>query len=109
MYTNIYGTEEYPFHATFYHLGVDESKPLDQQVEEKVVSFETKCDLSDKDTGLNNDTITLFFPFNPDNETLKVVLGETVEVETYGLLQRGRVLGAFPSQLGGVKVMCRRI
>jgi hypothetical protein len=38
MYTDHYGTEEYPFVATFYHLGVDESKPLDQQVEEKVVS-----------------------------------------------------------------------
>ena len=41
MYADLYGTEEYPFKATFYHLGVDESLPLDQQVEEKIVSFET--------------------------------------------------------------------
>lgn len=101
--------EEYPFHATFYHLGVDESKPLDEQVEEKIVSFETICDVDDKNTGLNNDLITLYFPFNPEDGEIKVVLGETMEVNTYGLVQRGRVLGVRPSQLGGVKVMCTRI
>lgn len=101
--------EEYPFNATFYHLGVDESKPLDQQVEEKIVSFETVCDVDDKNTGLNNDLITLYFPFNHNEGEIKVVLGETMEVNTYGLIQRGRVLGVRPSQLGGIKVMCTRI
>lgn len=109
MYIDHYGTEEYPFHATFYHLGVDESKPLDEQVEEKIVSFETVCDVDDQNTGLNNDLITLYFPFNPEEETIKIILGETMEVETYGLVQKGRVLGVRPSQLGGVKVMCTRI
>lgn len=109
MYTNHLGTEEYPFYATFYHLGVDETKPLDQQVEEKIVSFETICDVDDQNTGLNNDIITLYFPFNPENEVIKIILGETMEVETYGLIQKGRVLGVRPSQLGGVKVMCKRI
>lgn len=101
--------DEYPFNAVFYHLGVDESKPLDQQVEEKIVSFETMCDVDDKNTGLNNDLITLYFPFNPNEGDIKVVLGETMEVNTYGLIQKGRVLGVRPSQLGGVKVMCTRI
>lgn len=109
MYTDHLGTEKYPFFATFYHLGVDESKPLDQQVEEKVISFQTICDVDDKNTGLNNDTITLYFPFDTQNEKIQVILGETMEVETYGLIQKGRVLGVRPSQLGGVKVMCTRI
>lgn len=109
MHTDHYGTEEYPFYATFYHLGVDESKPLDEQVEEKIVSFETICDVDDKSTGLNNDVITLYFPFDPKKEKVQIILGETMEVETYGLIQRGRVLGVRPSQLGGVKVMCTRI
>lgn len=109
MYTDHYGTEEYPFYATFYHLGVDESKPLDEQVEEKIVSFETICDVDDKNTGLNNDVITLYFPFDPKKEKVQIILGETMEVETYGLIQKGRVLGVRPSQLGGVKVMCTRI
>lgn len=109
MYIDHYGTEEYPFYATFYHLGVDESKPLDQQVEDKIVSFESKCDISDQDTGLNNNKITIFIPFNEFDEKLEVRLGEMVEVESYGLVQKARVLGVFPSQLGGIKIMCTRI
>ena len=109
MYIDHHGTDEYPFYATFYHLGVDESKPLDQQVEEKIVSFETVCDVDDQNTGLDNSMITLYFPFNHDEGDIQVVLGETMEVETYGLIQKGRVLGVRPSQLGGVKVMCTRI
>lgn len=108
MYTQHYATEEYPFLATFYHIGIDKNKPLDQQVEEKIVSFQTICDISDKETGLSNDTINIFFPFDADKEKVKVLIGETMEVETYGLIQKGRVLGVFPSQLGGVKVMCKR-
>lgn len=109
MYIDHHGTEEYPFHATFYHLDVDESKPLDQQVEEKIVSFETACDVDDQNTGINNELITLYFPFDATEGTINIILGETMEVETYGLIQKGRVLGVRPSQLGGVKVMCKRI
>ena len=109
MFTDHHGTEEYPFIATFYHLGVDESKPLDQQVEEKIVSFESKCDISSEETGLNNDKLTLFFPLDVTMEKINFSLGQSVEVKSYGLVQKGRVLGVFPSQLGGVKVMCTRI
>lgn len=101
--------EEYPFNATFYHLGIDESKPLDQQVEEKIVSYETICDVDDKNNGLSNDTITIYIPFDKSSGSLNVALGETVEVETYGVIQKGRVLGVRPSQLGGVKIICTRI
>lgn len=104
-----YNLDEYPFYAIFYNIGVDESKPLDQQVEEKIISFETQCDVDDKNNGLNNDIITLYFPFDANNEEIKIRLGDTMEVETYGILQKGRVLGVRPSQLGGVKVMCKKI
>lgn len=101
--------KEYPFYAIFYNIGVDESKPLDQQVEEKIISFETQCDVDDKNNGLNNDIITLYFPFDANNEEIKIRLGDTMEVDTYGINQKGRVLGVRPSQLGGVKVMCKKI
>lgn len=100
---------EHPFYAIFYNIGVDESKPLDQQVEEKIISFETQCDVDDKNNGLNNDIITLYFPFDANNEEIKIRLGDTMEVDTYGINQKGRVLGVRPSQLGGVKVMCKKI
>ncbi len=104
-----YNLNEYPFYAIFYNIGVDESKPLDQQVEEKIISFETQCDVDDKNNGLNNDIITLYFPFDANNEEIKIRLGDTMEVDTYGINQKGRVLGVRPSQLGGVKVMCKKI
>lgn len=109
MYIDHHGTEEYPFYATFYRIGIDESKPLDEQVEEKIVLFESPCDISDQDTGLNNDKITIFMPFNAEEGNIEIRLGESVEIESYGLVQKGRVLGVFPSQLGGIKVMCERI
>lgn len=109
MYTDHHGTEEYPFYATFYHLGVDESQPLDEQKETKIVSFESVCDMSDQETGLNNDKIVLFIPFDAYEGNIEIRLGESVEIESYGLIQKGRVLGVFPSQLGGIKVMCTRI
>jgi hypothetical protein len=109
MYTDHHGTEEYPYYATFYHLGIDKTKPLDQQKEEKIVSFESVCDISDQDTGLNNDKLTVLIPFDAYEGNIEIKLGETMEVESYGLIQKGRVLGVFPSQLGGIKVMCTRI
>lgn len=104
-----YNLNEYPFYATFYTIGVDDSNPLDQQVEEKIISFETQCDVDDKNNGLNNDIITLYFPFDANNEEIKIRLGDTMEVDTYGINQKGRVLGVRPSQFGGVKVMCKKI
>lgn len=109
MYTDHRGTEEYPFYATFYYTFVDNKKPLDQQVEERAIVFQTVCDVDDKNTGLSNDTITLYFPFNPKEKKVQDILGKNVEVETYGLIQRGRVLGVRPSQIGGVKVICTSI
>lgn len=109
MYTDYYGIDEYPFFATFYHLGVDDSKPLDQQVEEKIVSLKTKCDISDKSHSLNNDAITVYVPFNAEKDAISIQIGETVEISSYGLTQKGRVLGVYPSQLGGVTVLCTRI
>ena len=104
-----YNLNEYPFYAIFYNIDVDESKPLDQQVEEKIISFETQCDVDDKNNGLNNDIITLYFPFDANSEEIKIRLGDTMEIDTYGINQKGRVLGVRPSQLGGVKVMCKKI
>ena len=109
MYTDHYGMQEYPFVATFYYLGVDENKPLDQQVEEEVAVFQTRCDITDDDKTLNDDILAVFFPLNPNAEAIGDIIGKKVKVETYGILQKARVLGVFPSQIGGVKVICKRI
>lgn len=110
MYTNHHGTEEYPFTATFYRIGVDDSKPLDGQVEEEIPFFETPCDISERNNSISNDTITMFFPFNSESgEEIPFKLGDTMKCNTYGLIQKGRVLGVYPSQLGGCTVLLKRI
>ena len=110
MYHNYNEAIDYPFYATFFHLGVDESKPLDEQVEERVVSFESVCDVGEQDGSLTNDKIAVFMPFSPNNDkAIAIQFGESVEINSYGLIQKGRVLGVFPSQLGGIKVLCTRI
>lgn len=110
MHHDYHGTVEYPFYAIFYHLGVDESKPLDEQVEERIVSLESECDVSEQDGSLTNDKIAVHIPFDAKGgNTIDVQLGESVEITSYGLVQKGRVLGIFPSQLGGIKILCTRI
>ena len=109
MYTDHFGTEEYPFSATFYQLTIDKTKPLSQQKEEKIVSYVSKCDISHSETGLNGDKLTLLLPLDVSAGTIEFSIGTSVEVESYGLIQKGRVVGVFPSQLGGVKVVCTRI
>ena len=48
--TDHYGSEEYPFHGIFYKVEIDDSKPLDEQVDEEIPIFETDMDMSDGGT-----------------------------------------------------------
>ena len=98
MYTDHYGTTEYPHFGMFYTIGIDDSKPLDQQTEEEIEVFSTILDLGDG-TSLNTDTFKVFFPFDAEKETLMI----------YGMEQKGRVIGIYPSQLGGCTVLLTRI
>lgn len=109
MYINHNDIEEYPFYATFYRIQVDENLPLDQRVPQKVVKFETKCDMSEKMNSISNDTITIFFPFDAENDELLISLGDNVDIDSYGLTQKGKVLGVYPTQLNGVTVLCTRV
>ena len=89
--------EEYPFEGAFYEYGVDESKPLDEQVEEEILILETKCDIQHSSKSDANGIITagfnVYFPF--DKEKFKG--------NSYGLVVNGRVISVSPSQLGGVE------
>jgi hypothetical protein len=108
MYIDHNFTEEYPFTCVFYQLGIDDSKPLDQQVEEEIPVFNTVCDMT-SGSSLSTDTFTLFFPFNSETETLKIKEGLLFKGNIYGMEQRGRVIGVYPSQLGGCTVLCTRV
>lgn len=101
-------SEEYPFAGVFYKIGIDDSKPLDEQVEEEIPIFETICDMSDG-SNLSTDTFTLFFPFDKDKETIIIKEGDLFKGNIYGMTQKGRVIGVYPSQLGGCTVLLTRL
>jgi hypothetical protein len=108
MYTNRNILQEFPHYGYFYVKEVDESKPLDQQKEERIVLLETECDITESSHSWSKDFIwakyTVYFPFDPDTDELNITLGIFFEADMYGMRVNGKVVGVFPSQLGGVTV-----
>lgn len=100
--------EEYPHYAYFYRITIDESLPLDQQKEEKVITFETPCDITESSHSWSRNFIwakyAIYFPFDKHNDEIKVRMGDMFEADLYGMKANGKVVGVFPSQLGGVTV-----
>lgn len=97
---------EYPFEGAFYEYGVDESKPLDEQVEEEILILETKCDIQHSSKSDANGIITagfnVYFPFDK-GKGVAIKRGMIFKGNSYGLVVNGRVISVSPSQLGGVE------
>jgi hypothetical protein len=108
MYISRSLTKEYPFTATFYTIEVDEGKPLDQIRDEKVVILETECDITEASHSYSTNFISakysVYFPFDPSEDEVPVRIGHSFEAEMYGIRVNGKVVGVFPSQMGGVTV-----
>ena len=106
MYIDRSVLSDYPYHGQFYRIMVDESKPLDEQVEEKVVVFETECDITESSHSWSNNFIwakyAVYFPNDKDNDTILVKMGDLFEATINGMVANGKVVGVFPSQLGGI-------
>jgi hypothetical protein len=108
MYTDHYGTTEYPFEGTFYRIGVDDSKPLIEQVEEEIQIFSTMFDMTEGGT-LSTETFRIFFPFDAYSESLVIAEGNLFKGTIYGASIKGRVIGIYPSQIGGCTVLLTRM
>ena len=109
MYIDRSNLDEYPFKdGVFYKVGIDDSKPLEEQVDEEIEIYHTEFDLS-FGSSLNMDTFTLFMPLFNDIESLVIKQGDLFKGDTYGMLQRGRVIGIYPSQLNGCTIVLTRI
>ena len=108
---------KYPFHGAFYKYAVDESKPLDEQVEEEILIFETVCSIQRR-AGLRQANLVVAdynirFPLelNPDaTGTVDTHLdcgvrrGYTFRGEFYGVTIEGQIEMIEPSQLGEMNV-----
>ena len=106
MYIDRELLQDYPYEAQFYRIEIDDSLPLDQQVEEKVVVFETICDITEASHSWARNFIwakyAVYFPYEPDEDEILVRMGDLFESEINGLKVNGKVVGVFPSQLGGI-------
>lgn len=108
MYRDTNILNDYPFYGKFYEIFIDKTKPLNQQKAEKRVIFETKCDIQESSHSWSNNFIwakyAIYFPFDVSSDIVKIKLGDYFEGDIYGLIVNGKVVGVFPSQLGGVTV-----
>lgn len=95
---------EYPFEGIFYTFGVDESKPLNEQVEEKIIVLSTKCDIQESNKSDSSGNITasfnIYLPFDLKSG-ISIKRGMTFSGSMYGLEVNGEVIGVFPTQLAG--------
>lgn len=103
---------EYPFNGIFYRTFIDESKPLDERVEEQETLLETPCDIqqvSQNDGGnFVNASFKVYFPIST-NVDLNIKRGHFFDGEMYGMKVNGEIIGIFPSQLGGCTVYLKDI
>lgn len=111
------GLVPYPFHGAFYTYEVDESAPLDEQVEKEILVYETDTDVQ-KRSGIRQSNLfiaeyTIYFPLQPNPEAkgpadrykdCGVRRGMTYKGEFYGQTIEGKVEFVRPSQLGGMSV-----
>lgn len=111
------GMMPYPYHGCFVKYDVDTDLPLDQQVEQEVLIYETDCDIQ-KRSGLRQANLlaadyTIYFPLllNPDaTGTVDKYLdcgvrrGHTFRGKFYDNTIEGVVEMVRPSQLGGMSV-----
>ena len=108
MYIDRNRLQLYPYTATFYKTIIDESKPLDEREEEKVIIFETQCDITESSHSWSRNFIwakySVYFPFDKNDEDIVIKMGDLFEANLHGLTVNGKVVGVFPTQMGGVTV-----
>ena len=108
MYIDRHQLQEYPFEGKFSrYIPVDESLPLEEQEEKIQVVLSTRCDITESShTQYGNfiaASFAVFFPIDKSSK-LKVKRGDLFEGTQYGMTVNGKVVGVFPSQLGGCVV-----
>lgn len=97
---------DYPYFGTFYKTEIDKSLPLDKQVEEKIIIYETQCDITESSHSWSRNFIwakyAVYFPYDIENDKINVAIGNLFEATISGLYVNGKVVGVFPSMLGGI-------
>lgn len=109
MYIDRNILQEYPFEGEFYYVGIDESNPdLEDRVEQEIITLVTPCDITQTNYAARSNflssTYTIFVPFDKEKDKVVIRRGDLFRADMYGLTVDGRVIGVFPSQMGGITV-----
>ena len=76
-----------------------------EQIEEEKEIFVTPCDIVEGGHSRSRTFMSadweVNFPFDKDVEPIVVKRGDTFSGEMYGVLIQGKVMGVFPTQMGG--------
>ena len=106
MYIDKNVSTDFPYFGQFYRIEIDRSLPLDEQTEAKVIVFATECDITESSHSWARNFIwakyAVYFPWDKDNDPINVKMGDLFEANINGMIANGKVVGVFPSQLGGV-------
>lgn len=101
------GIQEYPFNGLFYRTSIDDSKPLIEQVEEKLELLNTQCDIqqvSQSDGGnFFGASFEIYIPFDIKTN-LTIQRGDLFEGNMYGMAVNGEIVAIYASQLGGCTI-----
>lgn len=109
MYTDRNILNEYPFVGEFYRIEIDENNPnLEERVEREVSILITPCDITEASHARRSNFISasyaIYIPLDTEREKVLIKRGNLFRADMYGLLVDGKVIGVFPSQMGGVTV-----
>jgi hypothetical protein len=108
MYIDREILQEYPFEGEFYRTEITDSPNLVERVEQEIVTLTTPCDIqqanSSTKTNFISATYTIYIPFDKDIEKVTIRRGDLFRADMYGLMVDGKVIGVFPTQLGGITV-----
>ena len=105
MYIDRNILSNYPYFGTFYRAEIGGDSPLDQTEVKKIV-HETECDITESSHSWSNNFIwakyAVYFPWDKSEEEITVQMGDMFEATINGTYDNGKVVGVFPSQLGGI-------
>lgn len=101
--------KQYPHNGKFFKIVIVQESPLDPPIKKEIILYQGECDIQ-QSGAMSTPMLTkagyaIYFTLGEDENgdyELNIQKGSSFDGDMYGQRVNGRVLGIFPSQLGGV-------